>query len=145
MNPSTPKTEPPPSTPFRKAVFGGSLIPTCCNRSPARVVSTGMKNFLSLVVVCFGTTTALCAETAPSATPKAVKAGDLDRRYIVHVPPKYDGKSPVPVVIMFHGPGRTREVFGRFDGNNDGFLDIQELKVFAGRVRTLENDTRRPQ
>jgi polyhydroxybutyrate depolymerase len=36
-----------------------------------------------------------------------LKVGELDRRYIVHVPPSYDGKKPVPVVIMFHGGGGT--------------------------------------
>lgn len=29
----------------------------------------------------------------------------LTRRYIVYVPPGYDGKTPAPVVIMFHGGG----------------------------------------
>lgn len=29
----------------------------------------------------------------------------LARRYIVHVPPGYDGKNALPVVIMFHGGG----------------------------------------
>ncbi|MHB8534576.1 MAG: CE1 family esterase [Sulfuricaulis sp.] len=29
----------------------------------------------------------------------------LTRRYIVHVPPAYDGTTPVPVVIMLHGGG----------------------------------------
>jgi polyhydroxybutyrate depolymerase len=36
-----------------------------------------------------------------------IKVGDLDRQYIVHVPPSYDGKNPAPVVIMFHGGGGT--------------------------------------
>ncbi len=36
-----------------------------------------------------------------------IKAGSLERRYIVHVPPSYDGKTPSPVVMMFHGAGGT--------------------------------------
>ncbi len=36
-----------------------------------------------------------------------LKVGDLERRYVVHVPKGYDGKKPVPVVIMFHGGGGT--------------------------------------
>ena len=54
--------------------------------------------------------------TAQAAAPKptTMHPGDntveltfdgLARRYIVHVPPGYDGKTPVPVVIMFHGGG----------------------------------------
>jgi len=54
--------------------------------------------------------------TAQAAAPKptTMHPGDntveltfdgLARRYIVHVPPGYDGKTPAPVVIMFHGGG----------------------------------------
>jgi polyhydroxybutyrate depolymerase len=31
--------------------------------------------------------------------------GSLTREYVVHVPPQYDGRTPLPVVIMFHGGG----------------------------------------
>ena len=36
-----------------------------------------------------------------------LKVGDLDRRYTVHVPPGYDGRAALPVVIMLHGGGGT--------------------------------------
>lgn len=36
-----------------------------------------------------------------------IKVDGLERRYLVHVPPEYDGKKPVPVVIVFHGGGGT--------------------------------------
>jgi polyhydroxybutyrate depolymerase len=36
-----------------------------------------------------------------------LKVGGLDRRYTVHVPPSYDGKKPVPMVVMLHGGGGT--------------------------------------
>ncbi len=36
-----------------------------------------------------------------------IRVGELDRHYTVHVPPGYDGKTPVPVVIMLHGGGGT--------------------------------------
>ncbi len=51
---------------------------------------------------------------ASATTPKTMQPGDhkvdltfdgLARRYIVHVPPGYDGRTPVPVVIMLHGGG----------------------------------------
>jgi polyhydroxybutyrate depolymerase len=38
---------------------------------------------------------------------RTVRVGGVERRYIVHVPPGYDGRSPVPVVIMLHGGGGT--------------------------------------
>jgi len=36
-----------------------------------------------------------------------LKVGDLNRHYIVHLPPKYDGISSFPAVIIFHGGGGT--------------------------------------
>jgi poly(3-hydroxybutyrate) depolymerase len=29
-----------------------------------------------------------------------LKVGELERRYLVHVPPQYDGTTPMPVVVM---------------------------------------------
>lgn len=51
------------------------------------------------------------SESAPSEKPAAgthtvdLKAGGLDRQYLVHVPAKYDGETAVPVVLAFHGGG----------------------------------------
>jgi len=51
---------------------------------------------------------------AASDMPTIMRPGDhtleltlngLKRHYVVHVPAAYDGKDPVPVVIMFHGGG----------------------------------------
>jgi polyhydroxybutyrate depolymerase len=33
----------------------------------------------------------------------------VERRALVHVPPAYDGKAALPVVLMFHGNGGTAE------------------------------------
>jgi len=60
-----------------------------------------------------------CARPAPS-TPalSALQAGDstrtlhydgLERSYILHVPPGYDGTHPLPVVLVFHGGGGNAE------------------------------------
>ena len=38
-----------------------------------------------------------------------LKLGTLNRRYLVHIPPGYTGKKPMPVVIMFHGGGGRAE------------------------------------
>ena len=34
-----------------------------------------------------------------------IRVGGLKRHYTVHVPPSYDGRTPVPVVKMLHGGG----------------------------------------
>ncbi len=56
-----------------------------------------------------------------------IKVGTLERRYIVHVPPSYGGKTPVAVVIMFHGGGGTAKGAMRQTGwtekaDQSGFL-----------------------
>lgn len=33
----------------------------------------------------------------------------IERRAVVHLPPAYDGKASLPVVLMFHGNGGTAE------------------------------------
>ncbi len=58
-----------------------------------------------------------------------LKVGGLDRHYIVHVPPKYDSKNPVPVVIMFHGGsgtarGAMRETGWAQKADTEGFLAV---------------------
>ncbi len=44
---------------------------------------------------------------APGDHALALTVGSLERHYTVHVPPNYDGRRPVPVVIMLHGGGGT--------------------------------------
>ena len=58
-----------------------------------------------------------------------LKVGDLNRRYIVHVPTGYDDKKPAPVVIMFHGGGGTargamRETGWTQKADREGFLAV---------------------
>ena len=63
--------------------------------------------------ILFGCLTGIVAPAA-STTPTKMQPGDHKfellhqvhtRHYVVHVPPGYAGKTPVPVVIMFHGGG----------------------------------------
>ena len=39
-----------------------------------------------------------------------IRVGKLERQYTVHVPPVYDGKTSMPIVIMLHGGGGTGKV-----------------------------------
>ena len=59
----------------------------------------------------------------------SLKVGELERRYIVHVPSGYDGKKAMPVVIMFHGGGGTargamRETSWAQKADREGFLAV---------------------
>jgi para-nitrobenzyl esterase len=58
------------------------------------------------------------APDPPSTSTKALPPGDhslrlqvggRERHYLVHVPPGYNGQTPVPVVMMLHGGGGTSE------------------------------------
>jgi polyhydroxybutyrate depolymerase len=44
---------------------------------------------------------------APGDHAYTIRRDNLDRHYTVHVPPGYDARKPVPVVIMLHGGGGT--------------------------------------
>ena len=66
-----------------------------------------------LTAILLDGVTAVFAQAA-STMPTKMRPGDhtlvlthhgLKRHYVVHVPPGYDGKTTVPVVIMFHGGG----------------------------------------
>ena len=49
---------------------------------------------------------------------RTIAVGDLQRRYRVHVPEKYDAANPTPVVIVFHGGGGNPESMVRLTGMN---------------------------
>jgi polyhydroxybutyrate depolymerase len=53
-------------------------------------------------------------------------AGGRERRYLVHVPCGYDGRRPVPVVLMFHGAGGTAELAK----NDTGWADKADREGF---------------
>lgn len=50
---------------------------------------------------------------------RSVKIGEVDRSYLVHVPPKFDSKKPAPIVLCFHGAWANAAVQVRFTGLND--------------------------
>ncbi len=60
---------------------------------------------------------------------RALRVGDLDRRYRIYVPKKYDSNKATPVVIVYHGGGGNPEGMARLTGMNAkadeaGFLVI---------------------
>ena len=66
-----------------------------------------------VTAILFAGVTGIPAQAA-ATKPQTMHPGDnkielpfdgLKRRYIVHVPPGYDGKTPLPVVTMLHGGG----------------------------------------
>ncbi|MBA56947.1 MAG: hypothetical protein CMK89_21065 [Pseudomonadales bacterium] len=45
------------------------------------------------------------APDSPGRYPLSIKVDGLERSFIVHLPAAYDGKKPLPVVVMLHGGG----------------------------------------
>jgi polyhydroxybutyrate depolymerase len=46
----------------------------------------------------------------PGEHPRTIRVGELERRYILHVPAGYDGSRPLPAVVVFHGAGGAARV-----------------------------------
>jgi polyhydroxybutyrate depolymerase len=78
-------------------------------------------------------TEAVATECEPSrgaeATPKprTIAAGGLQREYVVHVPPDYDGSEPAPLVFNLHG-------FGGDISSQDARTDLPELAGERGYI-----------
>lgn len=49
---------------------------------------------------------------------RTIPVGQLQRRYRVHVPKRYDSANPTPVVVVFHGGGGNPESMVRLSGMN---------------------------
>ncbi len=55
---------------------------------------------------------------APGDHSRSLKVGELDRSYLVHVPPKHDARKPTPVVLVLHGAGTNGQIMVSFCGMN---------------------------
>jgi polyhydroxybutyrate depolymerase len=75
----------------------------------------------------------ILAASTPSLGPgdhhRLLKVGELDRSYLVHVPPRYDPKQPTPVVVVLHGAAMNGSLMVPFCGLNKkadeaGFITV---------------------
>ena len=73
-----------------------------------------MRNITFILVLWFSvfaggcsskTLTPESAPHAPGRYPMSIDVDGLERSFIVHLPSTYDGKTPLPVVVMLHGGG----------------------------------------
>jgi polyhydroxybutyrate depolymerase len=60
---------------------------------------------------------------------ETIMVGGLSRTYLVHAPPGYTGKTPVPVLFDFHGlsgTGSQQKSLSRWDklGDSEGFITV---------------------
>jgi polyhydroxybutyrate depolymerase len=92
----------------QKLIFCAFLFLSACGSSPAPVEDTPA-----------GLPPAPAAETPSAPSPSApLQAGDYTqtltvgadtRSYLLHVPANYDGSTPLPLVLIFHGGGGTAQ------------------------------------
>jgi polyhydroxybutyrate depolymerase len=66
------------------------------------------------------------ATAVPGETNRSVTVGGMNRTYLLHVPPGYDGSTPLPVVIDFHPLGGT----GNSQKNLSGWGDLADQEDF---------------
>lgn len=69
-------------------------------------------------------------EFGPGDHTRTLRIGDLERRYMVHVPPGYDAEKPKPVVIVYHGGGGNPESMIRLTGMNGKSDEASFLAVY---------------
>lgn len=88
-----------------------------------------------------------CGRTAP-ATPTPPPAGDMtrtltydgrERSYILHTPSDYDGTSPIPVVLVFHGGGGNAAGAVAQTGFNDLADQNSFLAVYPNGTGRLDD------
>ena len=70
---------------------------------------------------------------------RTIAVGDLQRRYRVHVPAKYDAAKPTPVVIVFHGGGGNPESMVRLTGMNAKSDEARFIVVYPFGTGKLED------
>ena len=74
----------------------------------------------------------------PGDHTRTLKVGDLTRTYLVHIPPKYDSKTPMPVVLVFHGGGSNAEGMVQFCGLNKKSDEAGFIVVYPSGTGRLE-------
>ncbi|MBV8365408.1 MAG: esterase [Candidatus Eremiobacteraeota bacterium] len=82
--------------------------------------------FATFVVLCSSSPLSGCASAAAGST-LAVESSGVRREYVLHVPPSYDGRRPVPLVFAFHGGGGQAAGMERMSGmdavaDREGFI-----------------------
>lgn len=65
----------------------------------------------------------------PGDYDRSIKVGELNRSYLLHIPPGYRPEKPTPVVLAFHGGGANAENMKVFSGLNktadrEGFIVV---------------------
>lgn len=69
---------------------------------------------------------------------RTLTVGNLQRSYLVHIPPRYDSKKPTPVVLAFHGGGTNADIMVTFSGLNKKSDEAGFIVVYPSGTGRLE-------
>ena len=78
---------------------------------------------------------------------RTLTVDNVARTYRVHVPPSYNGKTPMPMVLLLHGHGQTGEEIARHTkmtdlADREGFIAIYpDARTWAGKEQWRAWDT----
>jgi polyhydroxybutyrate depolymerase len=105
-----------------------------------------------LLSMSAGTSLAATTKAKPASVGEhnfTIRVGEHDRNYTVHVPPGYDGKTSVPVVVMLHGGGGTGKAAATETGWGTKADEVGFLAVFPDAMppdpTKLSHFSRNPQ
>ena len=70
----------------------------------------------TLLVLCGATAVVAAEQFGPGDHTLSLAVGGLQRSAIVHIPPRYDRTTPMPVVLAFHGGLANADNMVRFSG-----------------------------
>jgi polyhydroxybutyrate depolymerase len=77
--------------------------------------------------------------TTPGNHAVKLTVGKLERRFVIHVPPQYDGNKAVPIVLMLHGAGGNSENVQTQTGWDDKADEVGFLAVFGNAMPPFPN------
>ena len=66
----------------------------------------------------------------PGTHERSLTIGDATRSYLVHIPPKYDNRRPMPVVLALHGAGMSGKTMMAVFGFNKKADDCDFIVVY---------------
>ena len=98
-----------------------------------------VKQVLTMFVLCFLLVNSRGGEMKPGDHELSLHVGGRERSYLLHLPPSYDGKRPVPLVIVLHGGGGNAQTTVRMTGfseNSDKAGFVVAYPNGSGRLKT---------
>lgn len=91
-------------------VLAATLLATGCSRDrPSPEIRSG-DGATTTIAAPVGACRAAPSPPAAGDVDGVLSVGGVDRRYVLYVPPGYDGETALPVVFDFHGYGSSAEV-----------------------------------